>query len=426
MDLLDRRHTIAGRPLLTQSGIVVPTKDGSLVRVNSTQGDIIERLQLSSDLTQERGLIRLLFPKEPHEIEVGNLLSLGGRLVSVSSTEMTAFEWKSDEDRWRTQAPTDAESTIRWAQSIALRGQFAEAAQALRDSAPLAASDDSLLSRHRQALTSVLLLQSESERQRLGSSHAWREWLNEARTPETSPEDLEAAQRLEIELAIQSGEWETAWSQVRLAIRQPLRISVEIDHRIVSPDAWLAERILNLGQIPDRVLGDAMRETIRAEFKSLWDDTLGDRSGRERLLRLFAETSFVDRAELDTLQDSNDPLLLTKLQALALSRDRPTAIQASVRLIDQLATPDWVDEARRRLSQLPATDDWPAEIRPSRSVLEQRLGDLATIQGMSATSWLGGKIDVVRKVAEGIHAAEDRCRIFLSGRATDWEPRKGC
>ena len=31
---------------------------------------------------------------------------------------------------------------------------------------------------------------------------------------------------------------------------------------------------------------------------------------------------------------------------------------------------------------------------------------------------------VVRKLADGIHGAEERCNIFLSGRVTDWEPRK--
>lgn len=31
---------------------------------------------------------------------------------------------------------------------------------------------------------------------------------------------------------------------------------------------------------------------------------------------------------------------------------------------------------------------------------------------------------VVRKLAEGIHGAEERCHIFLSGRVTDWEPRR--
>jgi hypothetical protein len=31
---------------------------------------------------------------------------------------------------------------------------------------------------------------------------------------------------------------------------------------------------------------------------------------------------------------------------------------------------------------------------------------------------------VARKLAEGIHGAEERCHIFLSGRMTDWEPRR--
>jgi hypothetical protein len=31
---------------------------------------------------------------------------------------------------------------------------------------------------------------------------------------------------------------------------------------------------------------------------------------------------------------------------------------------------------------------------------------------------------VVRSIAEGIHGAEERCHIFLSGRVTDWEPRR--
>lgn len=31
---------------------------------------------------------------------------------------------------------------------------------------------------------------------------------------------------------------------------------------------------------------------------------------------------------------------------------------------------------------------------------------------------------VVRKLEAGIHGAEERCHIFLSGRVTDWEPRR--
>jgi hypothetical protein len=31
---------------------------------------------------------------------------------------------------------------------------------------------------------------------------------------------------------------------------------------------------------------------------------------------------------------------------------------------------------------------------------------------------------VARKLAEGVHGAEERCHIFLSGRVTDWEPRR--
>lgn len=31
---------------------------------------------------------------------------------------------------------------------------------------------------------------------------------------------------------------------------------------------------------------------------------------------------------------------------------------------------------------------------------------------------------VMRKLAAGIHGAEERCHIFLSGRVTDWEPRR--
>lgn len=387
---------IAGRPLLTPSGIVVPMQSGTMVRVAATDGKVIERLSVGAVPIRTQMVGRLLSPDDPRELSLGNLLSLGGRLISVSPFDMTAFEWKADEARWQAEASANANSSQRWAQSQGLRGQYADAARVLRERGALATNTPVQTARQKQTLLAVLVLQLEAELQGGLPVDGQQSRLDEARTLASSPADREAVQRLGIELALQAREWNSAWSQIREAIRQPLTFSVELDNRVVRPEAWLADQILKLGQIPERAAGDAMRATIRLEFQSLWSTTAADSSGRERLLRVFAETPFVDRAEFELLQAGHDPTALTRLQALTRSRDQTVADMATLRLIERLATPDWVGEARRRLALWPTRADWPEELRTARLGLERKLGGIADIHQIQPPSWLGVHLDLKR------------------------------
>ena len=418
---------IAGRPLLTSSGIVVPTQAGTMVRIDSTSGQVIERLRVGDVPIRERMVARLMSPDDPQALSLGNLLSLGGRLISVSALDMTAFEWKSDEARWQAEAPTHADSALRWARSQALRGQFADAAHTLRQSESLAANSPAPATRQRQTLLAVLFLQLETELQGARPAEGRLARLTEMQTLATSPEDREAVQRLGVELALQAGEWDSAWSQIREALRQPPTFAVELENHSVCPEAWLADRILRLAQIPDRARGDALRAAIREEFQSLWTAAAKDRAGRERLLRVFAETPFVDRAEFELLQTDDaprsvgfsprflednalawaeahatgdDPTALTRLQALTHSRDHATADLATLQLIERLATPDWVGEARRRLALWPPAADWPEELRTARQKIEKKLSGIADVHQVPHPSWLGQTIDVQRRVEE--------------------------
>ncbi len=391
---------IAGRPLLTTSGIVVPTQAGTMVRVDPSTGKIIERLQVGEVPIREQLVARLISPADPSALTLGNLISLGGRLISVSPLDMTAFEWKADEARWQAAAPTSVDASLHWARSQALRGQFAEAARTLRDLKALQAPTPSEATQLQQTLLAVLFLQLETELQGAPPIAGQHERLTELQQLATRPQDREAVQRLGIELALQAGEWEHAWSQIREAIHHPLTFSVEIENRVVSPDAWLADRLLKLAQIPDRTRGDAMRAAMREEFQDLWTEADEDRSGRERLLRLFAETPFVDRAEFESLTSSDDPTVLTRLQALTHSRDRDVADRATLQLIERLATPDWVGEARRRLAAWPPVPDGPEELRTARKNLEQKLSGIVDVHRSPPPSWLGKTIDVQRRSEE--------------------------
>ena len=409
------KEFVSGRPLLTHTGIVVPTQAGTLVRVNPVDGAIIGHTQISNDSNQEMMGSQRLIPSGPRESSLGNLLSVGGRLVSVSPVEMMAFEWTADEALWQAKSRTDAESAIRWAQSLALKGQWTEAAQVLREAAPLAMPDSSLASPLRQTLLDVLLLGLESESQRSGMVATWRTRLDEAKSLATAPEDREALQRLEIELCIQSAEWDNAWEQIRQLIRQPLQRPVEVDQRIMHPDVWLADRVLSLGQSPDRDERTARRQTIRDEFQSLWKAAGGDRAGQERLLRLFSETPFVDLAELDALAPANAPQALSRLQALAKSRDRLTAQQAALRLIEQLATPDWVGEARVRLGALAPGEGWPQELRDDHSKLKQKLAEISDIHQQPIPSWRVGQIELLRHPTDATRPSDMGRPLFWIG-----------
>ncbi len=388
--------SIAGRPLLTQSGIVVPTQSGTMVRVASTDGKIMERLSVGALPMRTQMVSRLLSPDDPRELSLGNLLSLGGRLISVSPFDMTAFEWQADEARWQAESTTNADASHRWAQSQGLRGQFVEAARVLQETGMLATNTPNQVARQKQILLAVLVLQLEAELQGGLPTDGQQSRLEEARSLASSSADRETVQRLGIELALLAREWDSAWSQVREAIRQPLISTVDVEHRVVSPDAWLADRILKLGQIPERAACDIMRAAIQQEFQSLWTVAAANGVERERLLRVFAETPFADRAEFELLQTGQNPTTLTRLQALARSRDRAVADRATLRLMERLATPDWVGEARRRLAQWPARADWPDELRTSRKELETKLGGIADIHQTQPASWLGVNLDLKR------------------------------
>ena len=388
---------IAGRPLLTSTGIVVPTQTGELVRVIPESGKIVEPTSLNKADPPEQRTDPLLRRDGPDELSLGNLISLGGRLISVSPLEMTAFEWQADEPRWQAQSLTDVPSAIRWAQTLALQGKFEKATQTLRAVAPLAAGDPALLARQQQALLSILRRQLEAESQEPGHAMVWHAPLEEAKSLATSNADREAVRRLEIDLAMHAEKWDAAWEEIKHALHAPLLLPVEVDQRIVSPEAWLADRILTLGRIPDRATSDALRGAIRTELQSLWNAANLDGAGRQRLLLQFAETPFTDPAELEALTGEADPLALTRLQALLRSRDRLTAQRASLRLIERLASPDWVGEARRRFGLLPADAEWPEELRAERETLKQTLASVADLHQQHPASWLGAKIEVLRR-----------------------------
>ncbi len=393
-------EALAGRPLLTQSGIAVPTQAGTIWQVDPTSGKVIHRQPLGVVPLRRQLVTQLLNPEAPRELALGNLHSLGGRLVSVSPAEMIAFEWKTDEAQWQTEAATNAVSAIRWAQTLALRGQYTEAIQTLEQSAQLANSDAALVTRHRQCLLSVLTLQLEAELQGARVSDGRSGWLNQARSLASTRVDREAIQRLGIELAIQAREWESAWSLVREALRQPMSVAVELDDRTVHPDGWLADQILRLGQSPEPTARDSMRSDIHEEFQALWTAAAKDPVARQRLLRLFAETPFVDRAEFESLSTDDRSGALPQWQALSTSRDRFVADWATLRLLEQLANPDWVGEARRRLVRWPTSADWPQDLRTARETLEKQLSGVVDVHLKPNPSWLGSTIQVQRHAEE--------------------------
>ena len=407
---------LAGRPLLTPSGIVVPTRAGTLVRVDSTRGMVIDRLRVGAVPIREQMVARLMSPDDPQALLLGNLLSLGGRLISVSALDMTAFEWKADEAHWQAEAPTQADSALRWARAQALRGQFADAAHTLRQSESLAANSPAAATRQRQALLAVLFLQLETELQEASPAEGRLGRLTEMQALATSPADREAVQRLGIELALHAGEWDSAWSQIQEALHQPLSFAVELENRNLCPEAWLADRLLKLAQIPDRARRDAMRTAIHEEFESLWTAAANDRPGRERLLRQFAETPFVDRAEFDLVRATgDDPTALSRWQALTHSRDRATAELATLRLIERLATPDWVGEARRRLALWTPAADWPVELLTARMELEKQLSGIADVHRLPPPSWLGQTIEVQRRTEESDNTDDDELPLLWIG-----------
>jgi len=329
-------------------------------------------------------------------MRLGSLISLGGRLVSISPIEMMALEWESDESVWQANALTNTASRLKWARTLVARGQYPEAAELLRAGVSDNAEDGSLAMQARQMLASTLQLQVEVQSVEAKPDPNWRTWLNEARSLVTAPEDVEALRRREIELEIRSGNWDAAWTQIRDAIRQPLRFRVEDGQRTVAPEVWLSDQILAVAQNSDPTAGDSMRNSIREEFHSLWREAKENRDGQQRLLRLFAETPFVDSAEMESLTTSDPAIQLATLEALSRSRDRDIALKASVQLIQQLATPDWVGEARRRLGELPDGETWPPDVRPTRQALHQLLDRVTDRHRQPPPSWQGSRLELVR------------------------------
>ncbi|MFO1004618.1 MAG: PQQ-binding-like beta-propeller repeat protein [Planctomycetaceae bacterium] len=387
---------IAGRPVLTQEGIIVPTLPYSLIRISADQGKVIERSSIGNDDLPLSKLQRVLSPMDSREMQMGSLVSLGGRTVSVSLSDMMALEWESDESVWQANAVSDASARLNWARALVARGQYPEAAQLLRTAVSDVAADNSIAMQTRQMLASILLLQVELLSADTKPDANWKSWLNEAKTLVTTPEDEEALRRQEIKLEIHSGNRDAAWELIRGVIRRPLRFRVDEGQRTVASEAWLADQILTVAQNPDPSLGDALRNVIREEFQSLWKETGANRDAQLRLLRLFAETPFVDSAQLDSLVNTDAAIKLSTLEALTQSRDRDVALKASVQLIEQLATPDWVGEARRRFAELPEEATWPKDVRPTRQELQLLLDQVADVHRQLPPSWQGAHIELVR------------------------------
>ena len=387
---------IAGRPLLTQEGILVPTLPYSLVRISTDHGRVIQRSSIGNGDLPLSKLQRVLSPMDSQEMQMGSLVSLGGRLVSVSWYEMMALEWESDEAVWQANSLSDAAARMKWARALAARGEYSEAAQLLRNPISDVGGDTSMAMESRQMLASILQLQIELQGAEAKPDANWRTWLNEARSLVTTSEDEEALRRWEIELEIRSGNWDAAWGLIRDAIHRPLHFRVDEGQRTVASDVWLADQILAVAQNPEPALGDSLRNTIRDEFQSLWKEAGANRDAQQRLLRLFAETPFVDSAEMDSLTTRDPATQLVTLEALTRSRDRNVALQASVRLIEQLATPDWVGEARRRFAELPDESSWPKQVLPNRQELQRLVERVTDVHLQMPPSWQGARMELVR------------------------------
>ena len=383
--LLNER--LAGRPVLTDHGIVLPLVSGELQVLNPADGKIQEE-----SLT---GSSRLLGARlaNGREHRLGNLITVGGRLVSTSMQELLTFEWKSEVARWEAESTTSLPAALRHAQSLALAGRTDEAVRLLRESIPLAGQDAEQLELLRATRFSVLK-SALSQTQKGTPVEIQAERMQELRSLIQTPAERSAIDRLEIELATLKGDWQAAWTRLKEMLTQPAGAPIAVPERLVHSDSWIADQILEMGRLSEETARAAARAAIQQEFSRLW--AAADEAGRKRLARQFAETGLVDRELWQAAQDGPQPASLTRWQMLAESADPRIAQAAALRIIDALAVPDWIGEARRRFAELPAAEQWPAELRPNYEATRQKLAGIVDAHKAPAPTWLGRKIDIQR------------------------------
>jgi hypothetical protein len=177
-------------------------------------------------------------------------------------------------------------------------------------------------------------------------------------------------------------------------LTQPAGAPIAVPERLVHSDSWIADQILEMGRLSEAPARAAERTAIQQEFSRLW--AAADEAGRRRLARQFVETGLVDRELWQVALEGKQPASLTRWQMLAESADPRIAQAAALRIIDALAVPDWIGEARRRFSELPAAEQWPAELRPNYEATRQKLAGIVDAHRAPAPSWLGRKIDIQR------------------------------
>lgn len=381
---LDQR--LAGRPVLTDQGIVVPLISGELQVLDPVNGKFLE-----SSLAGHAELL----PNEatPHVRQLGNLMTTGGRLFSTSPQELLSFEWKSEIARWEAESRTNLSAAIRHAQSIALAGQADDAARLLRESVPLAGKDAKQLEQLRVARFSVLIRALSQLLQEKTPVMAG-EQLQELHSLVQTPGERSSVSRLEIEFATQTGNWQAAWSALREMINLPAGPSVDFTDRTVHSDQWIADRILELGRLPDATARAAARMAIQDEFSRLW--TASHENQRSRLARQFAATGLIDQAIWNLVDTGESARNLAHWQMLADSSESRIANAAKLRIIETLAVPDWIGEARRRFAELPPADQWPDDLRRKYEATRQKLDGVIDADAEPGPSWLGRKIDIQR------------------------------
>ncbi len=149
-------------------------------------------------------------------------------------------------------------------------------------------------------------------------------------------------------------------------------------------DQWIADQILEMGRLAEATARAAARAAVQEEFSRLW--SAADEAGRKRLIRQFAETGRVDRELSQAIQSGALPQQLSRWQILTESPDPGVAQAATLRIIDALAVPDWVKEARRRFAELPAAEQWPPELRPNYEATRQKLEGVVDLHSESGPS----------------------------------------
>lgn len=378
---------LAGRPVLTDRGIVLPMASGELQILSPDDGKFRG--------ASEAGSTRLLGvgSKNGRGHRLGNLITVAGRLVSTSNLELLTFEWKSEIARWEAESKTSLPAALRQSQSLAFAGQTDEAVRLLRESITLAGQDAEQLELLRATRFSVLM--SALSRTTTSTPVAVNsERMQELRTLIRTPVERSAIDRLEIELATSKEDWQAAWTRLKEMIIQPVGAPIAVPDGFVHSDQWIADRILELGRLAETTVRAAARTAIQEEFSRLW--SAADEAGRKRLIRQFAETGLVDREFSQATQSGALPQTLSRWQTLAESPDPGVARTAALRIINALAVPDWVKEARRRFAELPAAEQWPPELRPNYEATRQKLEGVVDVHNESGPSWLGRKIDIQR------------------------------